>query len=205
MQSAYNFESTKQLLHNSILYYIICTDVHGNYSYINNRYAVSFKHVTDKLIGKPFSITMHPDDAKVCEEVAAKCFSHPGQLFPATIRKNNGKGGYIITQWEFTLIVENHEPQGIFCLGYDITEMEITKKEVVSINNDLQSKKNRLDSIAFEQSHYVRAPLSNIMGLAAILKNHKIDADTSNLLTMMEESCNKLDLVIRAITEKSKI
>lgn len=205
MLADYNFESTKQLLHNSNFYYIICTDVHGNYSYINNRYARSFEHLTADLIGKPYVITMHPDDTKVCEETGARCYSHPGQLFPATIRKHNGEGGYIITQWEFTLIVEKGEAQGIFCLGYDITEMEIIKKEVVSINEDLHTKKNRLDAIAFEQSHLVRAPLSNIMGLVTVLKNIDLDANTSTIVSLMEESCQQLDSVIRDITNKSKV
>lgn len=204
MLSDYNFESTKHLLHNSNFYYIICTDIHGKYSYINNRYANSFKHVTADLIGKPFIITMHPDDTKACEEAGTRCYSHPGQLFPVTIRKHNGEGGYIITQWEFTLIVEQGEPQGIFCLGYDITEIEIIKKEVVSINEDLHTKNNRLGEIAYEQSHLVRAPLSNIMGLVTVLKNLDMDANTSTILSLMEESCQQLDAVIRDISNKLK-
>lgn len=204
MLSGYNFESTKHLLHNSNFYYIICTDIHGNYSYINNRYANSFKHITADLIGKPYMITMHPDDTKVCEEAGARCYSHPGQLFPATIRKHNGEGGYIVTQWEFTLIVEEGEPRGIFCLGYDITEMEITKKEVISINEDLHAKNNKLGAIAYEQSHVVRAPLSNIMGLVNVLKNLDTDANIGTILSLMEESCQQLDKVIRDISNKSK-
>ncbi|MEO6150333.1 MAG: PAS domain-containing protein [Mucilaginibacter sp.] len=93
-----NFDSTKALLHDSNFYYIICTDNDGNYTYINNRYKNSFSHVNADMVGKPFHITMHPDDIKVCEEVGGKCYMHPGELFPATIRKHNGQGGYIVTQ-----------------------------------------------------------------------------------------------------------
>lgn len=151
--TAIDFNSTKELLHNSDFYYIICTDGTGNYSYINNHYASSFKHIHEALVGQPFYITMHPDDIKVCEEVGGKCYEHPGKLFPATIRKHNGRGGYVFTQWEFILIEEEGAPQGVFCLGYDTTEHEIVKKKVEIINKDLAVRNDLLDEIAFEQSH----------------------------------------------------
>lgn len=203
--TAIDFNSTKELLHNSNFYYIICTDSTGNYSYINNHYANSFKHIHDALVGQPFYITMHPDDIKVCEEVGGKCYEHPGKLFPATIRKHNGRGGYVSTQWEFILIEEEGTPKGVFCLGYDTTEHEIVKKKVEIINKDLAVRNDLLDEIAFEQSHIVRAPLASIMGLVGLLKNYKLDENVAEIVNMIEESSKKLDTVIRSIVNKTNI
>lgn len=203
--SQIDFNSTKALLHNSDFYYIICTDNIGNYSYINQRYANSFKHIHTNLVGQPYYITMHPDDTKVCEEVGGKCYACPGKLFPATIRKHNGRGGYVITQWEFVLMEEAGIPQGVFCLGYDVTEHEIVKNKVKKINKDLALKNDLLGEIAFEQSHIVRAPLASILGLVDLLKTCELNENTAEIVNMIEESSKKLDLVIRSIVNKTNI
>jgi hypothetical protein len=203
--NSFNFQSTKELLHDSNYYYIICTDNTGNYSYINNHYANSFKHVHINLVGQPYYITMHPDDTKVCEEVGGKCYEHPGKLFPATIRKHDGKGGYVITQWEFTLMEEGGIPSGIFCLGYDITEYETVKVEVKTIYEDLNDKKERLGEIAFEQSHIVRAPLASIIGLVSLLKELGLGDKATEILDMLAVSANRLDNVIKGIVNKTDV
>lgn len=197
MDNTLSITYTRELLHNSDFYYIICTDNDGNYSYINNRYAKSYDHISTNLVGQPYYITMHPDDTRVCEEVGGKCYQHPGKLFPATIRKHNGSGGYLVTQWEFTLIIENGEPNGIFCLGYDITEYTSAKTENQVIHKDLESKRSLLEVIAYEQSHTVRAPLANIIGLVSILKNMDLGPNLSSIISMLEESSERLDNAIK--------
>ncbi|EOR95936.1 PAS domain-containing protein [Arcticibacter svalbardensis MN12-7] len=147
---------------------------------------------------------MHPDDTKICEEVGKKCYDEPGKLFPATLRKHDGEGGYIVTQWEFTLMVENGEPTGVFCLGYDITEFTNAKNQVLTIEKALKNKKEKLNAIAFEQSHIVRAPLANIMGLVNIMKNMDLGPNLNSILSMLEESSNQLDKVIKGIIKKAR-
>lgn len=200
---AFDINSTKKLLNHSAFYYIICTDLDGNYNYVNQHYANRFKFITSDLVGTPYHITIHPDDISICEEVGEKCHQNPGLLFPAIIRKHDGKGGYIVTQWEFTLIIENSEPAGIFCLGYDITEFVRAKSEVDSVQKDIETKNGMLNAIAFEQSHIVRAPLANIMGLVSVLKNLNLEPNASSIMTMLEESTNHLDSVIRSIVQKT--
>lgn len=81
-------------------------------SIVNSHYANSFTLYNKFIVGLPFQITMHPNDVKVCEEVSMQCFTNPEKMFPATIRKHNGKGGFVITQWEFKAIIkENGEPE----------------------------------------------------------------------------------------------
>ncbi|WP_040299041.1 PAS domain-containing protein [Arcticibacter svalbardensis] len=204
IHAAFDLKATKDLLHNSKFYYIICTDNIGNYSYINNHYANRFNFIKSDFVGHPYYITMHPDDTKICEEVGKKCYDEPGKLFPATLRKHDGEGGYIVTQWEFTLMVENGEPTGVFCLGYDITEFTNAKNQVLTIEKALKNKKEKLNAIAFEQSHIVRAPLANIMGLVNIMKNMDLGPNLNSILSMLEESSNQLDKVIKGIIKKAR-
>ena len=193
---AINFKEVINLLHDSKFYYIICADMSGNYSYINTHYAQKFNHIDTELVGKPYYITMHPDDRKICEEVGAECIMSPEKSFPATIRKHNGMGGYLVTQWEYRAMFESGELKGIFCLGYDITEFE-NQKEV------LYQQVQRLDEIAFQQSHLVRGPLSAIMGIVSILKNMSFDENTKSLFNMLQESSENLDKVIKDIVDKT--
>lgn len=180
------FSSTITLVEQSAFFYIICTGLDGNYSYVNTNYARTFGFVEQDLIGKPYYITMHPDDRRVCEEVSAKCIQQPDKLFPATIRKHDGQGGYIITQWEFKASFDdNGNFEGIFCMGYDITELD--------------KSKDQLKQIAFQQSHVVRRPLANILGIAHILSKMEVDDAIKNLVEMMIQNATELDQSIKTM------
>ena len=83
MFKEYDFHGLKENLHDSKLFYAICTDIEGNYSYINERYKNAFSHIGQDVLNKPYHITMHPDDIKVCELVGGKCYETPtGHFLP---------------------------------------------------------------------------------------------------------------------------
>jgi PAS domain S-box-containing protein len=199
------FDETKELLFNSAFFYIICTDAYGAYSYVNDHYRKRFSKVSPELVGRPFHITMHPDDIKVVEATAARCFAEPDKLFPATLRKLNGSDGYVVTNWEFKLMQEDGEFKGFFCLGYDVTELESNKKELNSAREEIDSKIRTIADIAFAQSHWVRSPLANILGLISILEHADVDANTRGLLGMLKESTERLDQVIRQVVKKTEL
>ena len=200
-----HFEETKRLLNNSSLFYIITTSMDGNYSYVNERYAKEFSHVTNDLTGQPYHITMHPDDTNTCLEVSTKCFENPGELFPATIRKHDGKGGYVYTQWEYkAMFDDNKNPAGIFCLGYNITKYVGEALQLEKANEEIEKNGATMKNIIFQQSHLVRAPLSNIVGLTSILDKTVLDVNTSNICDMILESTNQLDEIIRSIITEAR-
>lgn len=148
----------------------------------------------------PYEITMYPDDTKICEEVAALCFRYPEKMFPATIRKHDGKGSYVITQWEYKAMMnDDNEPEGIFCLGYDITKYVDEQQQLKAVEFEIEKKKDILKQIAFQHSHLIRSPLSNILGLADILNKMDIDQNVKNLCAMIVQSSNQLDNIIREV------
>jgi hypothetical protein len=198
------YEETKKLLNDSAFYYIICTDMDGNYSYVNNHYQTKFAGIHGTILGRPYHITMHPQDMRICQEVAEQCFLHPEKTFPATIRKHDGKGGYVITQWEYkALFDENGHPAGVFCLGYDITDFVHERVELKETKKAIERKNSILKEIAFDQAHLIRRPLANIMGIGLILENMEMDQNMRNLCNMMIESSHQLDEVIRSIVNKT--
>ena len=198
------FEETKALLNNSSFYYIISTDMNGRYTYINNHYRNTFGPIYGPIVGEPYQITMHPDDTNVCVEVAAKCFANPDKIYPATIRKHDGNGGYVITQWEYKAIFdENNEPAGMFCLGHDITQFVQQNEKLTNTQMQLNQKNDILQEIAFSQSHLVRSPLANIMGLVKVLEKMELDQNMKNICRMLIESSKKLDQVVKDISGKT--
>jgi len=198
------FKETMSLLENSAYYYIILTSMEGNYNYVNANYAQAFRHIDSNIIGKPYFITMHPDDRKVCQETASKCFMFPGECFPATIRKHDGKGGYIYTQWEYwAAFDDDNEPAGVFCLGYDITEYAKVNKQLKMAQSEIEHKNNTLQQIGWEQSHLIRRPLANILGLVNILQKMHLDQNLSNIYDMLLESGKQLDEAIMNIVDKT--
>jgi len=198
------FNETINLLENSNFYYIIMTGMDGNYSYVNTRYASAFGYISENMVGKPYYITMHPDDMKVCAEVAAKCFENPDKSFPATIRKHDGKGGYIITQWEYRAIFDDqNQPAGVFCLGYDITEYVVANQQLEVAKTEIEEKKSILEQIGWEQSHVIRRPVANILGLVNILSKMDMDQNLSNICDMLTDSAAQLDEAVNSIVRKT--
>lgn len=75
------------------------------------------------------------------------------------------------------------------------------KKHLASI-----TKQNKiLRDIAWIQSHMVRAPLANILGLVQVLKEEVVCEENQKLINMLEKSALDLDKVIRNVASKTHI
>lgn len=196
------FEETKELLNKSALFYVVTIGMDGNYSYINENYASQFAHINSNFVGQAYHTTMHPDDMNTCSEVAAKCFVNPTALFPATIRKHDGQGGYIYTQLEYRAMIDDDKnPVGIYCIGYNITKYVAEELDLKNANEKIEKNSTIIEKMIFQQSHLIRAPLSNIIGLTGLLDKESLDSNTSNICDMILESSNQLDEVIRSIVK----
>lgn len=195
-----NFSETKKLLEKSNSFYIITSGMDGNYSYVNEHYAKQFNYIHENFVGQPYHITMHEDDREICSEVALKCFENPGSLFPAIIRKHDGLGGYIYTQWEYqAMFDEQGNPEGIFCLGFNITEFVAHKTLLDGAMDQIRQKSHLLSKIAFNQSHLIRAPLTNILSLVPLLQKYSYDKQSLSLCKMIYESAVNLDNSVKSI------
>ncbi|MES2828830.1 MAG: PAS domain-containing protein [Bacteroidota bacterium] len=180
------FEEIKTLLGESTTYYLIAVDMDSNYSYLNRRYAQIFAPIHGDLVNKHYAITMHPDDQHTCKIVSQMAFSYPESSFPATLRKHDGKGGYIVTRWEYKAMFDDSGlPNGIFCIGHDITEL-------IQVSNEL-------DNLKSSHSHQVRKHVANMMALGKLIGQAESLNDAQDAARMIEESATELDAVIREL------
>jgi signal transduction histidine kinase len=200
MNNIYQINHTIELLHDSDHFYIICFNLQGQYTYANKTYIKHFSPCGD-LQSLAIANTIHPEDMQISRETGAKCRENPGTFFPSVIRKIDRNGYHVKTQWENVLMVQENEPIGFFALGYDVTEFEKVKGEVVTINEDLEVKNKKLQSIAYEQSHTLRGPVANILGLLNIMKTLQLNPDAKSVVTMLDESSKQLDEIIKGIVD----
>ena len=189
---------------NSNLFYVTCINMDGTYRYVNPYYSKTFGYEYNYLVGKPFYITMHTDDIKVCEECSAICFANPGKNIQGVLRKHDGKGGYVVTKWDFkALFTDKMQPSGMLCVGTDITESIKEKKDLqdtkVELHKSLSvvNKKDKLiNQLTYELSHTIRKPLANILGLTMIIDKADLDLNTKYILNLIKESAQELDEVV---------
>lgn len=183
------FDEIKTLLGESGTYYLIAVDMNSNYSYLNKRYADIFEPIHGSLVGSHYALTIHPDDQQTCKIVSQMAFMYPDSIFPATLRKHNGSGGYIITRWEYkAMFDESGAPSGIFCIGHDITEL-------IEISGVLQQVKE-------EHSHSIRLHVANILGLGKIIQEATEISDVRDAAKMISQSADNLDSVIRSLYKR---
>jgi PAS domain S-box-containing protein len=96
----------------------------------------------------------------------------------------------------FTLAPVYH--QGVV-IGTSVTERDITemKKHLETIENQNRT----FMDISWTQSHLVRAPVANIIGIAALLRSNSSCPENDELIDYLEASAVKLDEVVRKITD----
>ncbi len=134
------------------------------------------------------ALALHPDDHATSYHVYQNCVAHPDKSFPTTLRKLDGKGGYIVTYWEYRADLDSEGViSGVIGIGHDVTAFESRKEH-------LRFLTETLNQLAEQQSHEFRRPLANVLGLAEVLKdlgddNEQIKEITEKLIA----SCKQLN------------
>jgi hypothetical protein len=191
------YQQINHFLNDSLFFYTIAIGMDSLYSYVSKNYDRNFEFTNGTLLGKHFSVTLHPEDVEICAQAGGECFANPGKLISVTLRKHDGRGGFVTTQWEMqSFFNEDGQPEGIFCIGYNITEF-------VSTQSRLDSAHTQLNAIGHIQSHVVRKPLANIIGLADLIQEEVLDERLSHLCEMLKISSIELDEAVKEISDKT--
>lgn len=201
-----NFLESKKLLDKSTLFYLTATTTDGNYLYVNEKFATTFSHTSTNLTGHSLYLLMHPNDIKKCKSIYIKCFTNPDQTFTLIIRKLNTVGNYIFTQWECkAMFDDDYNPSGIYCIGYDISKFVTNRSHLKGVRKENMDKRVIIEEIVFQHCHLLRAPLTNIMGLATLfLDEQLLKVDSSSTCAMILDSTKQLDDIIRNIVKLSR-
>jgi len=199
-----SYEKAVQLLADSTNFYLVKVDSSANYVYMNDHFISRHCSFYNHTEVRSAALALHPDDYDLSYVTYKKCVEQPDKTFNATLRKLDGKGGYIITYWEYKANVDaNGIIDGVVGIGYDITAFESRAEHVRFLTHTLSN-------LAQQQSHDVRRPLANIMGLAEVLTIlGEEDEQVRTIADKLVQSCIDLDkefelFLIRDISEKAK-
>jgi len=116
-----------------------------------------------------------------------------GEAFKV-VHEDEYDGNEIFEEVSFAPIYDsNKEVIGISCFSRNITAQYVHLRTI-----EMQNKKFK--EIAWSQSHEVRAPLSNIIGLTKLFNYEDIsDPENAVLLRLISDASKKLDCVIKKI------
>jgi len=128
--------STSELEYSSI-FYVLKTDLQGNYTYVNAIFAERFAFLSTDFIGKPSLGSIDERDHARCLEAVRECLERPGRVVPVKLRKPSQMGGSYWTQWEFSAVLVNGVPQELLCVGFDISDQENQLQALIENSLDL--------------------------------------------------------------------
>jgi PAS domain S-box-containing protein len=157
------------------------------YGYVNNEHASPYK-IWKKL--------MHPDDMNMIMEIVNELVEGKKEEDSALYRiiTTSGVIRYIETH---AIAKKSENGKVVRLIG---TNRNIT--EDVLVQEKLKSQNKALRDIAFIQSHEVRRPLANILGVIEVLNNNNT-VSNKDILDHLIQSANELDTQIRSIVKKT--
>jgi len=184
---ATTFDHIVNLLNNSSTFYLVLVDDDGNYAYLNDYFIEKYAYYYKRGAKRSALAALHPDDHGACYKANMLCRQHPQECFQLTLRKLNGTGGYTITQWDFKAnCTPDGAIEGIVGIGYDITDFESRQDHIKFLTSTLRD-------VAYKQSHVLRRPLANIVGLVELLEQGEINESSAAIIKMLKQSCRELN------------
>lgn len=145
---------------------------------------------------KIFKKAMHPDDKDLMKGILAG-LAEGKKLIDSTVYRitiPNGKIRYIEAH---AIVQKNVQGYPIRLIG---TNRNIT--DDIAVQEKMKTQNKVLRDIAFIQSHEVRRPLANILGVIEVL-NSSNSVHNKEIFDHLIESANELDMQIRSIVKKT--
>ena len=157
------------------------------YGYVNNEATSPYK-IWKKL--------MHPDDMNMIMEIVNELVEGKKEEDSALYRiiTTSGVVRYIETH---AIVKRSDSGKVVRLIG---TNRNVT--EDILVQEKLKSQNKALRDIAFIQSHEVRRPLANILGVIEVLNNNNT-VSNKDILDHLIQSANELDTQIRSIVKKT--
>jgi signal transduction histidine kinase len=119
-------------------------------------------------------------------------------LFNARAYKDE-QGKIILVNAYLLKIIDRKKYEAELLLAKRMAEESLNSaKKIIDENNEQFIK------IAMNQSHMIRRPLANMLGLLAILKDIKMPDEGENLIRLLELSAEELDTLIKEVVKQTR-
>lgn len=163
---------------------------------VNQSAVKHYGYTKDEFLSMSILDISPPEDV---EQVKEGIFRLRKNVSPSSqeVFQHRKKDGEIIKVEMKSNIIDFEGKKAEIVLAHDITER-------INYISDIVDKNERLQEIAWIQSHVVRAPLARLMGLVnAISDSVEDEKDYQKLYRLIMKSANELDGIIRDIAHKA--
>lgn len=130
-------------------------------------------------------------------------FSTPTENFDALFNAKAYKdehGKVIVVNAYLMKIIDRKKYEAELLLAKRMAEDSLNSaKKIIDDNNEQFMK------IALNQSHMIRRPMANMLGLISILKDIQISEDGADLIRLLETSAEELDTQIKEIVSQTQL
>ncbi|HJV19459.1 MAG TPA: PAS domain S-box protein [Sediminibacterium sp.] len=174
---------------------VFSVDLNGKFTSANERFLKATGNTLDELLQMDYTSIIHPDDLAKVNDSFERAKQGISTRFESRVLIRKKTEIKYIYQVNMPMVV-NRKIVGIYILASNITERVLAEEKIKKQNQQLRE-------IARIQSHEVRAPLANIIGLANLFdKNNAGDPNNVMILKELTVSARKLDGVIHKIVDK---
>ncbi|MDX1904460.1 MAG: PAS domain S-box protein [Thermonemataceae bacterium] len=175
---------------------VAVTDARGVIIYANDKFCEISKYSREELIGKNHNIINSGyHDKEFFVDMWKKITK--GLLWRGEICNKAKDGGlYWVDSFIVPELDSNSRPLRYYSFRIDITERKLQEQKI-------QEKNQKLTEIAFIQSHEVRRPVANILGLVSLIDKRNLDRSNLEIVEHLEKSTRDLDEVIHKIVERT--
>ncbi|MGV9003555.1 PAS domain-containing protein [Flavobacterium sp.] len=147
-----------------------------------------------------YEMIIHPDDRQMMyQNIDEIIESSEREIIEMTARYKKANGTYLLiyTRKIVTQRDERGRPITITTIAEDITELS-------RIENKLKEKSAQLEAISWKNSHLLRSPVANIIGLIDMIEIDEITSKNNlKVFKYMKEVIKTLDTIIHEINNIS--
>ncbi|WP_353550612.1 PAS domain-containing protein [Sediminibacterium sp. KACHI17] len=144
-----------------------------------------------------FRKRVHPEDLPGADEAMQNIVYATEPLF-AQFRIIRPNGEIRTIKGNVTCIRDGAgQPVRLIGINHDISEQQIIEEKIKDQNA-------KLKKIAWMQSHEIRKPLANIIGLLGLCNHYEMNDQQKELLQYLNESASELDAIVKTIIDRTQ-
>jgi PAS domain S-box-containing protein len=173
-------------------------DSKGVYKFVSSNVQRVLGYKVEEMVGTNAFDLIHEDD-RVPTAERFKSALESKETHIGEFRFKDASGNWRWIEVICTNMIDNEVIGGLIINSRDITERKQQEEKLREVVLSLYQQNKALKDIAFIQSHEVRRPLANILGLIEIITQDNIVGEQKTALKMLKRSAQELDMMIKKI------
>jgi PAS domain S-box-containing protein len=185
---------------------IVVKDVLNNFSYIYRNRDINYNIISDykMFVGKT-DFDVHPYDEAAEKRLLDIEVYQQKKVIHDVLENLDDKGHVVILDRKKVLVEHRDFSPIILNIEWDITELELTKRELTAAKEKAERSDRFKSSFLANMSHEIRTPLNAIVGFSRIIADCDNFEERREYYSIVEANNERLLELINEILDLSKI